>query len=238
METYKAKDLYVVRPLKLVRSREYIKAAFPYNLLMKLGLIPKAEIGVFIEKNIIKRKIARKLPKHFYQSIMFGKKSKYYFSADDIAIAILDSMNDQYYNVLTGERYDAPGFMPPHIKCFEPTELVVNSKILKKTNLAHYIYLAELLKSQEDNKNNLGIEIQEPRLEEARGKEITLEELYEIRGDLASKESDRLLTVDSMSSQGFVEGPFYTSVISFDSKGKKIKPVNKFKVKEKKIRRS
>lgn len=52
-------------------------------------------------------------------------------------------------------------------------------------------------------------------------KEFTLEELCEIRSNLVLKESDRLLSFDSMSSQGFVEGPFYTFVIFFDSKGKK-----------------
>lgn len=233
MQTFKAKDLYIVRPLKLVKAKRYKKISFPYNLLMKLGLIPEDEFSSFCEENPLKRKFARLLPKHFYDSFLSCSKSTYHFSKDDTAIATLDLINGQFCNVLTGERYDS--YVLRHrLNYSEPTELVVSGKILSKKDLALHLYYEELKQYWEDKKNNVAAT--EPRREDFNEKELTLDELREIRSILVSREYDRLFTVKTESSKRFVK-PFYNSSVSFDAKGNEIMPINKFKVKEKKIRR-
>ncbi len=233
MQMFKAKDLYIVRPLKLVKAKRYQKMKFPYNLLMKLGLIPKDQFSTFCEKNPLKREIARLLPKHFYDSIISCSKSTYYFSKDDTAIATLDLIREQFCNVLTGERYDYK--LRHNLNCSEPTELVVRRKIFADTKLPSHLYIEGLHQYWKDKENN--IDAIEPQRDDFYEKELTTDELREIRQDLVSTEYDRLFTVTSENSKRFAEAPFYNSSVSFDSKGNKIRPINKFKVKVKKIRR-
>ena len=234
MEKIKSVDIYIIRPMKLVKKETYKKYYFPYNILYKLGLMPSSnleELTIYFkeEKSFIdklKYNIGKRLPEHVHKSSLIVTKKYYSFEHTNLALTVAKdhkykSFIPEYKDILSDNTYKIK-----HDYIFdEPEILRIEPEIFKPESLISY-----LMDSESPNKEETMEEF-ETRLKQTREREYSIEELKQIRDILLSKEHDSTHIVTKEKTQNFIGAPFYNTAHAYDKHGNKIYPKSKTKIK-------
>lgn len=219
MKIYKVKDLYIIRPIKLIKQKQNIKFAFPYNIYYKLGFLSdkRLDAGVNYEK------------------------STYNFQAKDISIATLDRQNKSYYDIINDKNYLSYKYnylFPAQDYQRAIDELSQIDNLIIRENVLDTDLLSIFLSNKNLNNcpslsfsylfNRLDREIK--RIE---SENLSLDALCEFRDMLVSEIKDKTLSVCHEWTQTYKEPPLYEKNYSHDIHGKKIKPIDNIYIKEK-----
>ncbi len=235
MKTFKAKDVYIVRPLKLVKIDKQIKFEFPYNLLYKMGLIEtdKNELITLMEKkhHSVKEKLKLELSdyqKKFPQFIVADSAisqitQNFVADADKLTLATVSSLFDSYTDIFSLEQYTIDS---------EHNEYVINRKCASPSRLSDYIKAHKIVEAMTTNNLSRKEFIDFIESKEYENVDYTIDELKQIKDDLKLHTDDLLYTKVDYATEVFYDkkDDFY---YSYNAKGEKIKPLNNYKIKKK-----
>lgn len=212
MKKYKAKDLYIIRPITLVKEKHYTKTVFPYNLYAKLGFIP--------ENDVIKS---------LYDSEIRINESIYSYQAKDMTIATLDEYGKQYFDIFNWKTYLSYELLKRCEIRLAPVNrgLFVREKVLKPTRLDYNMAICEL-KHRDDASCKMFATLQQ----EISKMEFTVDTLREFKNMIISEEKDQLIKAKTELTNTFLERPFFSA---FDKRDE-IRPITKVKLKHLKTR--
>lgn len=112
----RAKDIFVIRPMKLIRKSEHTRLMQPYDSLARLHLIAQDELDSIIikgdlldkPKNPIKRlkaKIQRKVPKHLYDAAITEKSYTFEMLNSDITLGTASTFQTEYADIFRKKLY-------------------------------------------------------------------------------------------------------------------------------------
>ena len=227
METIKAEDVYIIRPMKLVKKEKYKKYYFPYSLLYKLGLMPSSNVEIYFkdEKSFIdklKYSIGKMVPKHVHESALIVTKKWFSFNHTDLVLAVAKdhkykSFIPEYKDILSNNTYKVKSYRIID----NPEDLKIEPKIFEPESLVSYLMDTESPNIEET------MEEFEERLKQTREREYSIEQLKQIRNMISSKEHDSTHLVTKEETQDFIGAPFYNTAHAYDKHGNKIYPKSK-----------
>jgi len=235
---YKAQDIYIIKPVKLIKQTTYKKYYFPYSILQKLGLIetnrynrlllPFKHEGFILK---LKYKIEKKLPKHVHDSALIYKEQYFDFNHNNLSFGLVKDplfagITTKYKDILLSQEYKV---FNSYIRTFYmltkkyDKDLVVINSIYKPETLASYLTDYKTNESQKDF---------EQRYKKNCEKEYTIDELKTLKEKLISKEQDSSYIIELEETQNFIGAPFYNTAHAYNKNGEKIYPTSKTKVKK------
>ncbi len=196
MKKYVAKDLEIIRPMRLIRKKEFVLVPFPYNVLEKMGLVDlkeytDTESGYLNIHNPIKKLnnyCQLKFPKKIHLVTRKGLKRQYAYLADDTTIALRKKENGfiEYEDIFTGKTYQK------------------NSSV-RTFSFSEYLTAVK----REDFVFGYGEE-PETFAEEINNSELTVEELREIRDQIAEDEANQKITFITLDHPYVIADPSYS----------------------------
>lgn len=122
------KDIYVIRPMKLVKSVEHTNLMFPYNLLANLHLIEKDEYLAAMLRDYLqvhdtinplkhlKSRIQNSVPEHLYDAATIEKTYTFEALNSDITLGVEEGPRTIYADLFTGRPYFSDS-----IRCAHPS---------------------------------------------------------------------------------------------------------------------
>ncbi len=246
MEKFKVGDLYLIKPMQLVKSKSFTQLAFTYNIWAKMGLIPKDKYDyLFLDSNpsftecpfiwlsntiqqhvhniVLPDRVINPVPAGLYESALNRRKETFFCKAADTTIALKKGWG--YKDIFSDTVYDLY-FPKSSYRDFHDEEeacekLVAISDYCK--DLTSAVFEERGLTDDIVKKYEL-IE----QLEETANTELSLSELHELRERIIDKNHDEKVTYEhghtSMWSRKFCDTAF-----SFDQDGNECSPtvVNK-----------
>lgn len=212
MKKYKARDLYIIRPMTLIKEEQYTKSMFPYNLYAKLGFVP--------ENNVVKG---------LYDSKIRVNESIYSYQAKDMTIATLDVYGKQYFDIFNHKTYLSYELLKRCDIRLAPVNrgLFVRERVLKPKRLDHNMAIREL-----KHRNDASCKLFATLQQEISKMEFTVDALREFKDMIILEEKDQLIKAKTELTNTFLEKPFLSSFNKTD----KIRPITKVKLKQLKTR--
>ncbi len=240
MKTFKAKDVYIVRPLKLVKINKQIKFEFPYNILYKMGLIEtdKNELMTIMEKDhqSVKEKLTvelsdyqKQFPKFIVADSAICQTTKDFIAdANKITLATLNLFLNSYTDIFSLEQYAID-----NIACdCDNSEYVINLKCTSPERLSDKIKAHKIVEAMTTRNLSRQEFIDFLESKEYENETYTLDELEKIRDDLKTQAYDLLYTRIDRTTEVFYDAR-YDFYYSYNAKGEKIKPLSNSKIKKK-----
>ena len=213
MEHLKAKDLYVVSQLKLVKSESWRSLAFPYDALLKTKLIEEHQI-----------------PSKVSDAAKVNRKETFTSLAEDITIAKHEKKIG-FFDVFTNEHlvkyYPNTNYRHFLGELYLQNNLVINQKYI--SILSPFLYYEKL----EQGGYDLSDDDRDELYKRIDNMEFTINELKELNNRIIARSKNKEITFYNSSTKQYVgfTGPTH----SYDLKGNPISPVEKDKVKEKRL---
>ena len=130
------KDLFIVRPVKLIKEEKYYKFNFPYNILYKLHLIEPNRFKLISNNSLmekLKYKISMKIPDHIMFFAPMNLKRKYNYSTENLSLAIKDKK--VYRDIFNNYIYYIGKYPLSH----DEKALIINQDIFEPQSLGFYL---------------------------------------------------------------------------------------------------
>ena len=181
MSSSKVKQLYIVKPMKLIERKEKENFVFPYNFLASIGLlvIPSEKKRTSDNPNV-----PLQIPKKEQ------KEESFLLLKNDITLALLDKNGRNYLDVIDGHTYFAYNPLMPYKNYYdksytESQKVVAPNQI---TSLENYL-CDEKVKSAQDYE-----EVMYPVLCNIGDSTVSITQLKELREKLINQNSDKIIT--------------------------------------------
>ena len=237
METFKVKELYIIKPLELLKSKTKLNFDYPYDTFYEMGLIVKDQFEL-LDLEMKRDKSSNdklKLKVNYIEgsrcmtidTAIINEEKQYMMNANDVTLAYLDWCVDGYRDVFSEKLYNIIMPFPHHD---EITELVVDPKCDSPELLVNNLYNYEI-----DKPGVYTEAIKKQMLEEIENCNLTLKQLKQIRESIIAENENCLYTVNTERTKVFY--PIMGAEFSYNSKGEKIRPIYKCEVKRKALYR-
>lgn len=234
------RDLYVSRPMRLIKSAEHARLMSPYNLLARLHLIETDEYDALTLKEslnsgsiklsqYLKAQIQSRVPEHLYDAMVTEKSQIFEISSTDITLGV-ETNRTIYADLFSGKPYFSDSIRCSHT-CVEPgDEFIFIEYINSLVDELHKQVITNGYDFIDEIEYLEHLILQNHQLQD----ESALKTLKEILNKIRTVEGNREVTVYREETKQFIDEAHFGSY-SLDINGNKIPAKPKVKVYEKRI---
>lgn len=212
MRDFYISELYIIRPMRLIKSREYVKLRTPYNLAAKLGLMQPDGSSFKSDSSKIIRSV--------YDTAIYSKKEEFQTDKSDITFATKGANLGQtvYSDVFSDQSY----------KLYFPAIVRKDNQILDED----LIVISQYIKSLEVMLTKLGLG------HDLATKKINMSQLEKMKKVLVDKSKSKLITFKHQRpNQIYVDELLFTP-FAYNKDGNRVIPQIHNSIKEKTLLKS